>query len=164
MSIAEIDIGATERLASSASCDDASSRVWIAILPRPLRFLAVGGIGLAADLCLFSIVAALGLNPLLARLVSLAFATCVTWRLNRMFTFARSGRHPGDEALRYAAVTTVAQGISYGVFAMLVLAMPHWLPQVALITGAAIGAIVSYTGHRWFSFLPRSVLAAYSGD
>ena len=41
-------------------------------------------------------------------------------------------------------------------FAALVLTLLHGLPQAALIAGAAIGAIVSYNGHRWFSFLPRA--------
>ena len=45
----------------------------------------------------------------------------VTWRLNRALTFDRSGRHQGEEVLRYAAVTAAAQGTSYAVFAVLVL-------------------------------------------
>ena len=60
--------------------------------PRPLRFLGVGGFGLITDLGTFSIVLALGLHPLAARVVSLAIATFVTWRLNRALTFDQSGR------------------------------------------------------------------------
>ncbi len=78
------------------------------------------------------------------RLFSLAAATLVTWRLNRALTFDRSGRHQGEEALRYAAVTAAAQGTSYTVFAA--------LPQAALIAGALAGALISYNGHRLFAF------------
>ena len=60
-------------------------------------------------------------RPLLMRLFSLAAATLVTWRLNRALTFDRSGRRQGEEAMRYATVTAVAQGTSYAVFAALVL-------------------------------------------
>ena len=124
-------------------------------LPRPLRFLGVGAAGLATDFCLFVILIGYQPRPLLMRLVSLAGATLVTWRLNRALTFDRSGRKQHDEALRYAAVTVAAQGTSYAVFAALVLSVLGALPQVALVIGAAAGAVVSYNGHRLFAFAPR---------
>jgi putative flippase GtrA len=124
-------------------------------LPRPLRFLGVGAAGLATDFCLFVILIGYQPRPLLMRLVSLAAATLVTWRLNRALTFDRSGRKQHDEAMRYAAVTVAAQGTSYAVFAALVLSVLGALPQVALVIGAAAGAVVSYNGHRLFAFAPR---------
>ena len=93
-------------------------------------------------------------RPLLMRLFSLAAATLVTWRLNRALTFDRSGRHQGEEAMRYAAVTAVSQGTSYAVFAALVLTAFGGLPQAALVIGAVAGAIVGYNGHRLFAFAP----------
>ena len=129
-------------------------------LPRPVRFIGVGGIGLVTDLCVFTVVAAYGHHPLAARLVSLGVATIVTWRLNRALTFARSDRAQHDEAMRYAIVTAVAQGTSYAVFAALVLTVLGWLPQAAVICGAAVGAIVSYNGHRLFAFAPRKPVAS----
>lgn len=124
----------------------------IALLPRPLRFLGVGGLGLATDFGIFTLIAAHGFNPLLVRLLSLACATVVTWRLNRAFTFDRSGRHQAHEAMRYAAVTAAAQGTSYAIFAALVLTVLSGWPQAALLIGAATAALVSYNGHRLFAF------------
>ncbi len=121
-------------------------------LPRPLRFLGVGGIGLTTDLCVFTILIGYAPRPLLMRLFSLALATLVTWRLNRALTFDHSGRRQGDEAMRYAAVTAVSQGTSYAVFAALVLTAFGALPQAALVAGAVVGAIVGYNGHRLFAF------------
>jgi len=80
----------------------------------------------------------------------------VTWRLNRALTFDPSNRHPGEEAMRYAAVTAVSQGTSYAVFAALVLTAFASLPQAALFTGAAAGALVGYNGHRLFAFAPKN--------
>lgn len=131
-------------------------RVLAERLPRPLRFLMVGGIGLTTDLSAFTVISAWG-HPLTVRLVSLALATLVTWRLNRALTFDRSGRLQAEEALRYAGVTAVAQGTSYAVFAALVLGVFAALPQVALLCGAAVGAVVAYNGHRLFAFAPRRV-------
>ena len=127
-------------------------RVLADYLPRPLRFLGVGAIGLTTDICLFTILIGYAPRPLLMRLFSLAAATLVTWRLNRALTFDHSGRRQHDEAMRYAAVTAVSQGTSYAVFAALVLTVFGVLPQAALIAGAVVGAIVGYNGHRLFAF------------
>jgi len=125
-------------------------------LPRPLRFLGVGAIGLTVDLCVFTLLFGYAPRPLLVRLFSLAAATLVTWRLNRALTFDKSGRRQHDEALRYASVTVVAQGTSYAVFAALVLTVLGSLPQAAIVLGAASGALVAYNGHRLFAFAPRA--------
>src|SRR5690348_2393744 len=129
-------------------------------LPRPLRFMAVGGIGLVTDLCVFTLIMAHAPYPLAVRLVSLAAATLVTWRLNRALTFARSHRAQHEEAVRYAIVTAVAQGTSYAIFATLVLTALGALPQAALVCGAAAGAVVSYNGHRLFAFAPRKPIVS----
>jgi putative flippase GtrA len=121
-------------------------------LPRPLRFLAVGSLGLLTDFCIFTVMMGYAPRPLLMRAASLGCATLVTWRLNRALTFDRSGRRQGEEAMRYALVTAVAQGTSYAVFAALVLTALGWLPQAALVIGAAAGALISYNGHRLFAF------------
>ena len=145
-----MSVGTIERAA-----DHDPLRALAARLPRPLRFLGVGAVGLATDFCLFVILIGYQPRPLLMRLVSLAGATLVTWRLNRALTFDRSGRKQHDEAMRYAMVTALAQGTSYAVFAALVLSVLGALPQVALVIGAAAGAVVSYNGHRLFAFAPR---------
>ncbi len=125
-------------------------------LPQPARFIVVGCIGLLTDLCVFTAIVAYAPHPLAVRLVSLGVATLVTWRLNRALTFAPSLRAQHHEAMRYAIVTAVAQGTSYAVFAALVLALPARLPQIALLAGAAVGAFVSYHGHRLFAFAPAA--------
>jgi|SRR5205085_1799463 len=146
MSVGKLDMGAR------APARPDPLRVVAEYLPRPLRFLTVGAIGLTTDICVFTMLIGTTPRPLLMRLFSLAAATLVTWRLNRALTFDDSGRHQSDEAMRYAAVTAVSQGTSYAVFAALVLTVFGALPQAALIAGAAVGAIVGYNGHRLFAF------------
>jgi len=135
-------------------------RALVERLPRPLRFIAVGCIGLATDLCVFTLITVYVPYPLAVRLISLAVATLVTWRLNRAITFARSHRAQHEEAVRYAIVTAVAQGTSYAIFATLVLTLLGALPHVALMCGAAVGAVVSYNGHRLFAFAPRKPIVS----
>jgi len=133
----------------------ARAQALAALLPRPLRWLAVGGLGLATNIALFSIAWMLHVPSLTAGLLAAIAATVLTWQLNRVFTFDRTGRSQGEEAMRYALVTTVAQGTSYAVFAVLVLTVLAWLPQAAIVAGAAVGALISYNGHRLFAFAPR---------
>ena len=125
------------------------------LLPRPLRFIGVGSLGLITDFSVFTILMGYDARPLLMRLASIALATMVTWRLNRALTFDESGRHPGEEAMRYALVTATSQGTSYAVFAALVLTVLGAMPQVALLIGSAVAAVVAYNGHRLFAFAPR---------
>ena len=145
-------VGTIDRAAAG---QDALRR-FFARLPRPLRFLGVGAIGLGTDILIFTILIGYAPRPLLMRLFSLAVATLVTWRLNRALTFDRSGRHQGDEGMRYAMVTAVSQGTSYAVFAAFVLTVFDWLPQAAVLVGAVAGAAVGYNGHRLFAFAPQA--------
>jgi putative flippase GtrA len=132
-------------------------------VPRPLRFLIVGSLGLVTDLGTFTLFFnAFGFAPLSARALSLALATLVTWRLNRALTFDCSGRRQDHEAIRYAVVTGVAQGTSFAVFAALMLTALAALPQAAILVGAAIGALISYNGHRLFAFAPAAAPSTHS--
>jgi putative flippase GtrA len=159
MPVRDTEFGKADAAPPETSRDDDPLRRLIGWLPRPLRFLGVGGIGLVTDLTVFTLIHMAGAHPLVARAVSLAVATMVTWRLNRALTFDRSGRHQGDEVLRYAAVTGAAQGTSYAVFTVLVLTVLAWLPQAALLAGSAVAALFSYNGHRLVSFAPQRALS-----
>jgi putative flippase GtrA len=139
-------------------------RKFFEILPRPLRFLAVGAVGLLTDLSVFTMLTLHWPQPLLTRLVSLAVATLVTWRLNRALTFERSHRLQIEEAVRYAAVSATAQAASYVVFAALVLTILARLPQAAVLVGAVVGAGLSYNGHRLFAFRPHRPAAPAASD
>jgi putative flippase GtrA len=128
----------------------------VQFLPQPVRFLGVGGAGLITDLAVFTAIPMHANHPLAARIVSLAAATLITWRLNRALTFRASGRPQHHEALRYAGVTAISQGTSFAVFSVLVLTVLAMAPQAALIAGAAAGAMVAYAGHMLFAFDPAT--------
>lgn len=136
-----------------------SVRKLIDALPRPVRFLGVGGFGLVTDLGIFTLIVAHHPQPLLARLISLAIATIVTWRLNRTLTFDRSGRRPANEAIRYALVAASAQAVSYALFAILVVTAFGAAPQLAVLVGAATAALFSYGGQALFTFRPLQLPA-----
>ena len=53
-------------------------------------------------------------------------------------------------------VAASAQAVSYAVFAALVVTVFAATPQLAVIVGAACGALVSYSGQKLFAFRPRT--------
>ncbi|WP_460448210.1 GtrA family protein [Alsobacter sp. SYSU BS001988] len=118
------------------------------------RFLSVGALGLATDATIFSVLDARHMAPEISRAISLGVATCVTWRLNRAFTFAASGRKAPVEALRYTAVALLAQGLSYGVFLTLVYSVPALPRLFDLLVGAGLAAFAGFAGHKFFAFAP----------
>lgn len=153
MSVSKLEFGAAAGpMPARAAADHDPVRELVQVLPRPVRFLGIGGLGLITDLAIFTLIIAHAPHPLLARLVSLAVATIVTWRLNRALTFDRSGRRPADEATRYATVAAAAQGASYIVFAVLVVTVLSAIPQLAVLIGAAAGVLISYSGQALFTF------------
>jgi putative flippase GtrA len=156
MRSSDVEFGAADHQPARAIPDHDPVRRLVEVLPQPLRFLGVGGLGLITDLAVFTVVVGHGLHPLLARVVSLTVATLLTWRLNRALTFDHSGRRPADEALRYAVVAASAQAVSYAVFAALVVTVFGATPQLAVIVGAACGALVSYSGQKLFAFRPHA--------
>ncbi len=91
-------------------------------LPRPLRFIVVGASGSSTDLCVFTVIAGFGHHPLAvaAGLARGRDAGHLAAQPRAHLRRAAAGAQP-DEAMRYAAVTAVAQGTSYAVFAALVL-------------------------------------------
>jgi putative flippase GtrA len=118
-----------------------------------LRFLSVGVTGLAVHSLLFTLLHSVaGVGERLAWWIALAVATVVTWTLNRRVTFAPSGRGRVAEIVRYALVTAVAQGISYSVFLALGSVAPHLPRTLALIVGAGVATLFSYSGQRFFTF------------
>jgi putative flippase GtrA len=156
MTVGRIACGSRESRALGGSTEPDPLRLLVEKLPRPLRFLAVGGLGLITDISVFTFILMHWPYPLLARVVSLGLATLVTWRLNRALTFDRSGRRQRREVIRYAIVTGAAQSTSYAVFALLTFTVLAGLPQAALLIGAAAGTLISYNGHRLYAFAPHA--------
>lgn len=129
----------------------------------PVRFLAVGTVGLATDTLVFWLATRHGWTEPAARGLSLAVATFVTWQLNRRVTFSASGRPPLREAARYAAVALGAQGFNWALFCLVRAAVPTLPPLGAILFGAAAAAAFSFLGQRAITFAPAPVHPRRSG-
>jgi len=128
----------------------------IARAPKGLiRFLSVGIVGLASHTIVFTVVFKLDAPRSAAWFAGLVVGTLVTWQLNRRLTFVSTGRPRRAEVARYALVTGVAQTVSYGVFWLICTFATKIPPSIALIVGAVVATLFSYTGQRFFTFAPH---------
>jgi putative flippase GtrA len=120
---------------------------------RFLRFAVVGGLGFLVDAGVLSILHhGIGVNPFIARVLSIAAAAFVTWRLNRRLTFGASPLGQAHEGLRYAAVAGLTAVLNYMLYALALMLWPE-LPPVAAATSATLIAMgVSYAGYSRLVF------------
>jgi putative flippase GtrA len=121
--------------------------------PRFLRFALVGGAGFLVDAGILAVLHNLaGLDPFSARLISVAVATLVTWRLNRGLTFGASERSQAHEGVRYATVAALAVGINYLVYCLSLVFFRGLPPLAALVVGTVAAMGFSYAGYSRFVF------------
>ena len=119
----------------------------------PLRhfggFVLAGGSAFVTDVGIFQLLQGwLGLNPLIARLLSISAAMVVSWLINRTVTFAMPGPPRLAEFLRFAAVAWISSAVNYGVFAAILLARPDIWPVAAIVAATAVAMVVSYFGMK----------------
>lgn len=117
------------------------------------RFLLTGGIGFFADAgALAFLLAWTPLDPFLARLLSIGFALCVTWLINRNFTFGPSSRGVVREGARYGGVGIGASIVNYLAYAGALALVPGLPPLLALAFGSAVAMTASWLGYSRLVF------------
>lgn len=116
------------------------------------RFLLVGCAGLVCDAAAFSTLSSLSAPDFVARALSLAAATLLTWQLNRRFTFAASGHRAHAEAWRYASVAMGVQGFNYALFLILRSVAPSAPSLGALLVSAGAAAGLSFASQSIVTF------------
>jgi putative flippase GtrA len=120
---------------------------------RFLRFAVVGGIGFVIDAGLLALLHyAGGVDPFLARLVSISASAFSTWRMNRALTFGASARKQAVEGLRYGTVAGLTAGVNYLVYALALIIWPALPPVIAAVLATLIAMGFSYAGYSRFVF------------
>ncbi|MFK7697733.1 GtrA family protein [Paenibacillus sp. HJGM_3] len=125
-----------------------------------VRFLLVGVlntlIGLSATYLLLN---GLDLHYWIATFLGNCIGACVSYVLNRTFTF-QSQTSVGRSAWRFVAVILVCYGLSYAAGLVLsdwLLALVSeqyagWADNLAVLIGAGLYTITNYIGQRFFAF------------
>ena len=122
-------------------------------MSRLVRFALTGGIGFVADAAaLWLLLSTTPLGALSARVLSIGFALCVTWQINRNLTFAPSSRGVAQEGARYGGVGIATSIVNYLVYCALLFALPALPPLVALAAASIVAMTLSFLGYSRLVF------------
>ena len=104
------------------------------------RFCAVGTVGFAADASVtLALSQWLSLGALVSRLGAFAVAVCITWALNRRYTFARRA---GIQSLgAYAVATSLGAAINVGIYLAWIAAVGR--SPGSVLAGVGLGSAVA---------------------
>lgn len=122
-------------------------------MSRLVRFIFAGGIGFVADAsALWLLLAVTPLGPFVARMLSIGFALCVTWQINRHLTFSPSRRGAAREGARYGGVGIATSVANYLVYSAILLALPTAPPLAALAVASLAAMALSFLGYSRLVF------------
>jgi len=113
-------------------------------------FTLVGAAGFVVDASVLLLLAALGLNIYLARVLSWLAAATFTWRLNRTLTFKDRGMRLLRQWLMFLAANAGGGLINIGCSSLLIAARVS--PVLALACGALAGLSWNFLASRRFVF------------
>jgi putative flippase GtrA len=118
-----------------------------------LRFGVTGVIGAAVDVSVLYGALALGAGPYAGRLLSFLVAVCVTWRINRRYTFTPSGS-PWSEWWHYLAAMTGGALLNLGAYTLTLalLSAAPWLPALGVAVGSLSGMLLNFASAKWLVF------------
>lgn len=130
------------------------------------RFAVIGCVGFCVDAAvLTAVVAALGVNLYVGRVVSFLTAATATWALNRRFTFRHAASaSQAAEWLRFVLSNAIGGGVNFGVYSWLVAdyAVAHEHPILGVACGSIAGMLVNFSMTKMFVFRTGAVRATQS--
>lgn len=118
-----------------------------------VRYCSVGALGFLIDAgLLLYFIAVIGLDPFLARALSILLALIMTWAMHRNWTFRSGGSARLAELSRFAAVNGGSGGLNYLVYSIILVTLPGTAPLLALAIGSAVALLANYLGSRIWAF------------
>ena len=122
-------------------------------MSRLARFVFAGAVGFVADAAaLWLLLAVTPLGPFVARVLSIGFALCVTWQINRHLTFSPSSRGVAQEGARYGGVGIATSIVNYLVYCAILFALPAMPPLAALAIASLVAMALSFLGYSRLVF------------
>ncbi|MGB3404552.1 MAG: GtrA family protein [Microcoleaceae cyanobacterium] len=139
--------------ATTTAATIASSRrqQWMKLLKQFSSYLLTGGIATIIDVIIFSILTQSGLWYIYALAISYFIGLTTNFSLSRRFVF---GIYWNNWKIQYAVFIMVALNsllANLGLLQLLINEL-HWQPPIARLISAACVALISFTGHKLYSF------------
>jgi putative flippase GtrA len=121
-----------------------------------MKFAVTGATGFAVDAATLSLLLVItDLGPYFSRVFSFPAALCVTWYLNRVWTFERTDQTRLRQSMRYVLVQLLGAFMNLSIYAVcLALAPPivERFPVIALAIASGVAMIVNFSGSRFWAF------------
>ncbi len=121
-----------------------------------VKFAMTGAAGFAADATtLWILLATTELGPYFSRAISFPTALCITWYLNRIWTFERRDQAHLPQSVRYVLVQLVGALVNMAVYMLCIAFGPPVLehhPVAALAIASAVAMTVNFLGSRHWAF------------
>ena len=134
-------------------------RMAVVLADDRFRFLVVGGVNTALGyglFLLFELTLGRTIGYLGSLYLSYAIATVVAFVLHRRFTFRASGSGKIIvDFIRFQTVYVIALAVNTIALPLLV-ELAHFPPLVAQAIITVLTTVLSYAGHKWFSFHRRN--------
>jgi len=117
-----------------------------------IRFGMVGGSGLVVDLAALAFFwQVVGLDPLIARILSIWVAMTNNWFWNRVFTF-RSEGSPLGEYFRFVLVNSVGAVINYSTYGALITLIDGFSTYLAVILATLVSMTFNFVLSKIYAF------------
>ncbi len=117
-----------------------------------IRFGMVGGSGLVVDLAALAFFwQVVGLDPLIARILSIWLAMTNNWFWNRVFTF-RSQGSPLGEYVRFVLVNSVGAVINYSTYGALIILLEGFSTYLAVILATLVSMVFNFVLSKIYAF------------
>jgi putative flippase GtrA len=130
----------------------------IALLQQFGGYLLTGGAATLVDVLIFSLLVRSGLYYVLALGVSFGFGVLTNFTLSRRFVFGVYWRSGWTQFLVFSMVALNSLLANLGLLQVLIRDL-NWEPAIARLVSAACVAILSFTGHKLYSFDTKQTLA-----
>lgn len=121
-----------------------------------LKFAVTGTAGFAVDAAMLSLLlVSTDLGPYFSRALSFPAALCVTWYLNRVWTFERTDQARLLQSVRYVLVQLVGAFFNLFVYALCIALGPPALerfPLLALAIASGVAMALNFLGSRHWAF------------
>ena len=118
------------------------------------RFCVVGVLNTAIDLGLFALLTRLvGLDPLIANLISFTTGAANSFLLNKYWTFGAGGRgrEMAAQASKFGVITVLVLLIHEGLLFLLHKQL-GWSDLLVKVLAIGVGVVVGFVGNKWWAF------------
>ncbi len=119
-----------------------------------IKFLIVGGSGVAVNLAGFTVLLSMGVNKYLASPIAIELSVISNFLLNNWWTFG--GRRTKDtlqlKGLKFNVVSLVALLVSYTTFVVATILLSNAPPQVQQLIGIVPATLVNYFMNSYWTF------------